>query len=104
MVLIKFFMHVSDEEQLERFEKRKGDPVKAWKLTEDDWHNREKRPRYVEALEEMFERTDTEVAPWHVVEAESKKYARVKVVETVIERIERGMRERGIEPPALRAV
>jgi AMP-polyphosphate phosphotransferase len=103
MVLIKFFMHVSDEEQLERFEKRRDDPVKAWKLTEDDWHNREKRPQYLEALEEMFERTDADFAPWHVVEAENKRYARVKVVETVIERIERGMRERGIEPPAIAA-
>jgi AMP-polyphosphate phosphotransferase len=99
MVLIKFFMHISDEEQLERFEKRRDDPVKAWKLTEDDWANRGKRSQYVEAVEEMLARTDHEAAPWHVVEAESKKYARVRVVETVIERIERGMRERGIEPP-----
>jgi AMP-polyphosphate phosphotransferase len=103
MVLIKFFMHISDEEQLERFEKRRDDPVKAWKLTDDDWENREKRPAYLEAFEEMFARTDSEVAPWHLVEAESKKYARVKVVETVIERVERGMRERGIEPPAIGA-
>jgi AMP-polyphosphate phosphotransferase len=101
MVLIKFFMHVSDEEQLERFEKRRDDPVKAWKLTEEDWKNREKRPQYTEALEEMFEQTDTDFAPWHLVEGESKKFARVKVVETVIEQIERGMRAAGIEPPTL---
>ena len=49
----------------------------------------------------MLEHTDLESAPWHLVEADNKKYARVKVVETVIERIERGMRERGIEPPAV---
>jgi polyphosphate kinase 2 (PPK2 family) len=101
MVLIKFFMHVSDAEQLERFEKRRDHPLKAWKLTEDDWHNRTKRAEYLEAAEEMFERTDQEVAPWHLVEAESKKYARVKVVETVIARIEEGMRAAGIEPPAI---
>jgi polyphosphate kinase 2 (PPK2 family) len=101
MVLIKFFLHVSDEEQLERFEKRRDDPVKAWKLTDDDWHNREKRPQYLEALEDTFERTDIEEAPWHLVEGDSKKYARVKVVETVIDRIERGMRAAGIEPPAM---
>jgi polyphosphate kinase 2 (PPK2 family) len=101
MVLMKFFMHVSAEEQLERFEKRRNDPVKEWKLTEEDWHNREMRPQYLEALEEMFERTDTDFAPWCLVEAESKKYARVKVVETVIDGIERAMRERGIEPPAV---
>jgi AMP-polyphosphate phosphotransferase len=99
MVLIKFFMHVSGKEQLERFEKRRDDPLKAWKLTEDDWHNRAQRPHYLEAVEEMVERTDHEAAPWHLVEAENKKYARVKVVETVIERIEKGMREGGIEPP-----
>jgi AMP-polyphosphate phosphotransferase len=99
MVLIKFWLHISPEEQLKRFEKRRDDPLKAWKLTEDDWHNRSKRAEYVDAIEEMLERTDHEAAPWTLVEAESKRYARVKVVETVIERIERGMRERGIEPP-----
>jgi AMP-polyphosphate phosphotransferase len=98
-VLIKFFMHISDEEQLKRFEKRRDDPVKAWKLTQDDWENRGKRQQYLEAVEEMLAHTDQEPAPWDLVEGESKKYARVKVVETVIERIERGMRERGIEPP-----
>jgi polyphosphate kinase 2 (PPK2 family) len=101
LVLIKFFMHISDEEQLERFEKRRADPLKAWKLTPDDWENRAKRRPYLEAIEEMLEHTDRENAPWHLVEAESKKYARVKVVETVIERIERGMRASGIEPPQL---
>jgi polyphosphate kinase 2 (PPK2 family) len=100
MVLIKFFIHISDREQLERFEKRRHDPVKAWKLTEEDWHNRSKRPQYLDAIEDMLDRTDHAAAPWHLVEGDSKKYARVKVVETVIERIERAMRERGIEPPA----
>jgi polyphosphate kinase 2 (PPK2 family) len=101
MVLIKFFMHISDKEQLERFEKRRTDPIKAWKLGSADWENRAKRPLYLEAIEEMLEHTDQPNAPWHLVEAESKKYARVKVVETVIERIEEGMRASGIEPPAL---
>jgi len=100
MVLIKFFMHVSAEEQLKRFEKRRDDPLKAWKLTPDDWENRRKRPEYTEAIEDMFEHTDHEAAPWELVEAEDKKYGRVKVVETVIERVERGMRRMGIEPPA----
>jgi AMP-polyphosphate phosphotransferase len=100
MVLIKFFMHVSAKEQLRRFEARQKDPLKAWKLTPDDWENRRKRPQYTEAIEEMLERTDHEAAPWDVVEAESKKYARVKVVETVIERIEAGMRAQGVELPA----
>jgi AMP-polyphosphate phosphotransferase len=101
MVLVKFFMHISDEEQLRRFEKRRDDPTKAWKLTEEDWENRKKRAQYLEAVEEMLVHTDRDFAPWDLVEAENKKYARVKVVETVIERIERGMRDRGIEPPGL---
>jgi polyphosphate kinase 2 (PPK2 family) len=103
MVLIKFFLHLSADEQLKRFEARRDDPLKAWKLTPDDWENRSKRPEYTAAIEEMLERTDHEAAPWEIVEAESKKYARVKVVETVIERVEAGMRAQGIEPPAASA-
>jgi AMP-polyphosphate phosphotransferase len=99
MVLIKFFMHLSEAEQLKRFEERRDNALKSWKLTPDDWENRRKRPEYAEAIEEMLERTDHEAAPWDVVEAESKKYARVKVVETVIERVEAGMRAQGMEPP-----
>jgi AMP-polyphosphate phosphotransferase len=101
MVLIKFFLHLSEEEQLRRFEERRDNPLKNWKLTPDDWENRRKRREYTEAIEEMLERTDHEAAPWELVEAESKRYARVKVLETVIERIESGMRSLGIEPPAL---
>jgi polyphosphate kinase 2 (PPK2 family) len=99
MVLIKFWLHISAEEQLRRFEKRRDDPLKSWKLTPDDWQNREKRPQYLEAVEEMLRRTDHGEAPWHLVEGDSKKYARVKVLETVIARIEAGMRDHGIEPP-----
>jgi AMP-polyphosphate phosphotransferase len=101
MVVIKFFLHLSEEEQLRRFEERRDNPLKSWKLTPDDWENRRKRPEYTEAIEEMLERTDHEAAPWELVEAESKRYARVKVVETVIARVEAGMRAQGIEPPAL---
>jgi polyphosphate kinase 2 (PPK2 family) len=88
MVLIKFWLHISAEEQLRRFERRVGDPLRAWKLTPDDWSNREKRPAYEAAVEEMLERTDRDPARWQLVEAESKGYARVKVVETVIAEIE----------------
>ena len=98
MILIKFFLHISDEEQLRRFKRREGDPLKQWKLTDEDWRNRAKRPAYEEAVEDMLERTDHESAPWQLVEADSKRWARVKVIETVIDRVERGMRERGFEP------
>jgi polyphosphate kinase 2 (PPK2 family) len=99
MILVKFWMHISAEEQLERFRKRESNPLKAYKLGDEDWHNREKRDQYVEAIEEMLGRTDTPHAPWHLIEGDSKRYARVKVIETVIERIEGGMRRSGTEPP-----
>jgi AMP-polyphosphate phosphotransferase len=93
-------MHISSEEQLKRFEARAADPLKSWKLTPDDWKNRGLRELYVEAIEEMFEKTDKEHARWHVVPAESKHYARVHVLERVITDIEKGMRRQGIDPPS----
>jgi polyphosphate kinase 2 (PPK2 family) len=100
MVLIKFWLHISGKEQLKRFEARAGDPVKEWKLTDDDWKNRGLRKLYTEAIEAMFEETDTKHARWNVIPADSKHYARVKVVETVIDEIEKGMRLHGIDPPS----
>jgi AMP-polyphosphate phosphotransferase len=88
MVMIKFWLHVSSAEQLKRFEARAKDPLKSWKLTDEDWRNRKKRKQYTAAIEDMVERTSTEVAPWHLVEGDSKRWARVKVVETVCDRIE----------------
>jgi polyphosphate kinase 2 (PPK2 family) len=92
-------MHISDEEQLKRFKKREKDPLKAWKLTEEDWRNRKKRPQYEKAVEDMLERTDSDKAAWHVIPADSKRYARVAVIETVLDEAERGLRERGQKPP-----
>jgi polyphosphate kinase 2 (PPK2 family) len=88
MILVKLWLHVSDAEQLKRFKAREKDPLKRWKLTDEDWRNREKRPQYEAAIEEMVKRTSTEYAPWHLIEAENKRYARVKVIETVCEAIE----------------
>ena len=99
MILIKLWLHVSDSEQLKRFERRAKDPLKAWKLTDEDWRNRERRPEYEQAVDDMIARTDQAYAPWHLVEADSKRYARVKVIRTVIERIERGMEQWGMKPP-----
>ncbi|CAB4928432.1 unannotated protein [freshwater metagenome] len=95
-VMIKFWMHISDEEQLKRFEARKNDPLKRWKLTDEDWRNREKRKDYEDAVVEMIERTDTSFAPWTVVEAEDKRYGRVKVLETVCARMESAMKRLGM--------
>jgi polyphosphate kinase 2 (PPK2 family) len=98
-ILVKFWMHVSPEEQLERFEKRQDDPLKSWKITDDDWRNRETRPLYEEAVEDMLVRTEHPQAPWHLIEGDHKRFARVKVIETVNEEIERGMRESGFPLP-----
>jgi polyphosphate kinase 2 (PPK2 family) len=98
-IFIKFWMHVSDEEQLKRFERRQKDPLKTWKITDEDWRNREKRPQYVDAVEEMLARTDHDFAPWTLVEGDSKRYARVKVLEDTCRQIEIGMVRWGFEPP-----
>jgi polyphosphate kinase 2 (PPK2 family) len=98
MVLVKVWMHISEEEQLSRFERRKVDPLKSWKLTDEDWRNRKKRADYEVAVEDMIERTDHRLAPWYLIEGDSKRYARVKVLDTVIAEIERAMSDRGIDP------
>jgi polyphosphate kinase 2 (PPK2 family) len=99
MILVKFWLHLSAKEQLDRFQRRETDPLKNWKLTDEDWRNREKRDAYERAVEDMLERTDHELARWQLVEGDSKRWARVKVLETVIREIEYGMRERGFAPP-----
>ena len=103
-ILVKFWMHVSPEEQLRRFEARRDDPLKSWKLTDEDWRNREKRPQYEEAIEEMIERTDRSHARWFVIAGESKRFARVQVIETVIAEIEVGLKRCGFPVPPARAV
>ncbi len=98
-VVVKLWLQISPEEQLRRFEARAEDPLRAWKLTPEDWENRERSADYEEAVEEMLDRTDRRRARWHLVAAESKRYARVRVVRTVNEEIEAGMRRWGQEPP-----
>jgi polyphosphate kinase 2 (PPK2 family) len=97
-VLVKFWMHVSPEEQLRRFESRRDDPYRAWKLTDEDWRNRDQRPAYEDAVEEMLDRTDTPAGRWHVVAADDKRSARVAVVRTVCEAVESALLARGIDP------
>ncbi len=99
MVIIKLWMHISHQEQLLRFERRAAQPLKSWKLGAEDWRNREKRVPYEEALRDMFARTEHPLGPWDLVEAKDKRFARVKVIETVIARMEDGMRRVGIDPP-----
>jgi len=99
LIVVKFWMHVSDEEQLRRFEARAADPLKQWKLTEEDWRNRDKNRLYEAAAEEMFERTNHRLAPWEIIGADQKRYARISVLETTIARVEEGMRRWGIDVP-----
>jgi polyphosphate kinase 2 (PPK2 family) len=98
-IVVKLWLHISAEEQLRRFEGRAADPLKAWKLTGEDWENRERRPEYEQAVEDMLARTDQPHARWRPVAAESKRFARVEVVRVVNEEIEVGMRRWGQEPP-----
>lgn len=88
LILIKFWMQISKEEQLRRFRERETDPYKQWKITPDDWRNREKWDEYTKAAEDMFKETDIHCAPWHVIPAECKKYARVATAKTVVKRLE----------------
>tara|TARA_A200000113_G_scaffold195103_1_gene185458 strand:+ start:320 stop:1153 length:834 start_codon:yes stop_codon:yes gene_type:complete len=96
--IIKLFMHISSKEQRERFEERLHNPFKRWKLTEEDLHNRKMRKEYIKAVNEMFERTHTSFAPWHIVNGEYKWQARVNVLDTVIDRLSEGV---DISPPPL---
>jgi len=93
-VLIKFWMHISKDEQLRRFKEREADPFKQWKIGPDDWRNREKWDQYLTAAEEMFEKTDTKKCPWHIVAAESKHYARVKTATIVVKALEDAVKSR----------
>jgi AMP-polyphosphate phosphotransferase len=98
-VLIKLWLHISSAEQLKRFEARANDPLKSWKLSPEDWRNRGQREVYEQALEDMFEHTDREHARWQIVAAESKHYARVRVLEIVNGEIERALHRRGVQLP-----
>ena len=91
VIIVKFWVQISPDEQLRRFQKREGDPLRRWKLTDEDWRNRDKIDLYNEAVEDMFAKTDHELAPWHVVSGEHKRWARVEIIETLITRIEAGV-------------
>lgn len=93
-VLVKFWLHVSQEKQLERFQERQNDQFKQYKLTEEDWRNREKWPLYEVAVNQAIQRTSTPTAPWTIVAANDKYYARVKVIQTVTDAIRRSLKKR----------
>ena len=87
-IIIKFWIHIDKEEQAKRFKEREENPEKQWKITSEDWRNREKWDEYLQAINEMLIRTSTNYAPWTIVEGNSKYYARVKVIETIVKVLE----------------
>lgn len=84
-LVLKFFIYIDKDEQLERFKARETEPDKVYKLTDEDWRNRKKWDEYIEAMNEMLVRTNTDYAPWIIVEGQQKKYARIKVLKTFVE-------------------
>jgi polyphosphate kinase 2 (PPK2 family) len=97
-VVVKLWMHVSEQEQLRRFRSREHDPLTRWKLTDEDWRNFAHRAQYEEAVQGMLDHTDHPQAPWLLIAAENKPYARIAVLEAVIGALEDGMRKVGLEP------
>ncbi len=88
-VLLKFWIHIDPETQLARFTERQNTPEKQWKITEEDWRNREKWPQYEEAVDEMLQKTSTENAPWFIIESNDKHYARIKALRIIVDALEK---------------
>lgn len=90
-VVVKFWLQIDQDTQLSRFEERQNTPEKQWKITEEDWRNRKKWDQYETAVNEMLERTSTNTAPWYIIPAVDKRYARIRTMEIVIKAMERAL-------------
>ena len=88
-VVLKFWLHIDKDEQERRFRERQANPAKQWKITDEDWRNREKWDAYEQAVDEMLLRTNTSFAPWFVIESNDKRYARLRTLHAVIDAIEK---------------
>ena len=95
-LVLKFWLHVSPDEQLRRFERRLADPSKRWKMSDEDWRNRAKWPQYEAAVEDMLRETNTGPAPWFVVEGNDKRWARVKVLRIVVQQLQAALGDGGL--------
>ena len=93
-VIIKFWVQIDKDTQLERFTERQNTPEKQWKITEEDWRNRDKWDQYEQAVNEMIAKTSTTYAPWHILESVDKKYARIKAMKIVVEELEKALKVR----------
>lgn len=89
--VLKFWLQIDKDTQLERFNDRQNTPEKQWKITDEDWRNREKWDLYEDAINEMIEKTSTSFAPWHIIESKDKKYARIKVMQITCEELEKAL-------------
>jgi polyphosphate kinase 2 (PPK2 family) len=95
-IIIKFWLQISPQEQLRRFKEREKIEFKRFKITDEDWRNREKTKEYHAAVCDTVDRTSTTTAPWTLVEANDKNFARVKILRTICERLEKAL---NIEKP-----
>jgi polyphosphate kinase 2 (PPK2 family) len=104
MRVVKIFLHITPQEQLRRFRARLTDPLKRWKLSYEDFRNRDKWDDYVKAIEDMFDKTSTQHAPWHAVQSDHKPSARLAAIDIIVEALHKGMkwREPVIDPKVLK--
>lgn len=91
-VIIKFWVQIDKDTQLQRFTERQNTPEKQWKITDEDWRNREKWEQYEDAINEMIQKTSTVYAPWYILESVDKKYARIKALQIVVEELEKALK------------
>ena len=103
--LVKLFLHITPEEQLRRFRARLTDPLKRWKLSYEDFRNRDRWPDYQVAIEDMIEKTSTRRAPWHVIPANNKPFGRLAAFRTIVDRLSKGvaLEPRPLEPAVAEA-
>ena len=102
-VIVKFWLHISREEQRRRFKLLERDPLQSWHVAPEDWEHHHKYDEYLRAAEEMLERTDTEWGPWTIVEATDQPYTLWKVLSTLTDALDTGLRRRGVDTDALSA-
>ena len=102
-LIVKFWLHISKEEQRRRFRALEKDPLLAWHVQPEDWEHHRKYDAYLQAAEEMLERTETEFAPWTIVEATDQRYTHWKVLSTIVDAFDRSLRARGIDTASLSA-
>lgn len=92
-IVLKFWVNVSPQEQLNRFQDRENNPLKSWKITAEDWRNRDKFPQYRDAVQDMFRLTSTKECPWYVLESDDKHFARIKALEIICDKLEERLRQ-----------